>query len=68
MMKNDPIATGKNANTPEKYEPIELLAAVTRITQNVTSPARQARSAPVSSTRLTDPSFRKRCAATIATG
>jgi hypothetical protein len=42
MMKNDPIATGKNANTPEKYEPIELLATVTRITQNVTKPARQA--------------------------
>ena len=28
-MKNEPMATGKNANTPEKYEPIELLAAVT---------------------------------------
>ena len=68
MMKNDPIATGKNANTPEKYEPIELLAAVTRITQNVTRPARQARSAPVSSTRLIDPSTRKRRAATIAIG
>ena len=44
MMKNEPIATGKNANTPEKYEPMELLAAVTTMTHNVTTPARQARS------------------------
>ncbi|HEY6700292.1 MAG TPA: hypothetical protein VI137_05645, partial [Pseudolabrys sp.] len=28
------MATGKKAKTPEKYEPIELLAAVTTITQN----------------------------------
>ena len=48
MMKNDPMATGKKANTPEKYEPIELLAAVTTITQNVTTAARHARSAPES--------------------
>jgi len=34
MMKNEPMATGKKAKTPEKYEPIELLAAVTTITQN----------------------------------
>ena len=46
MMKNEPMATGKNAKTPEKYEPIELLAAVTASTQSVTTPARQARSAP----------------------
>jgi hypothetical protein len=62
-MKNDPIAAGKNANTPEKYEPIELLAVVTMITQNVTRPACQARSAPLSSTRLIGPSIRKRRAA-----
>ena len=67
MMKNDPIATGKNANTPEKYEPIELLAAVTDHAERH-QPARQARSAPVSSTRLVRPSIRKRRAAKIAIG
>ena len=58
MMKNEPMATGKKANTPEKYEPIELLAAVTTMTHNVTTPARQARSAPVTSTRLAAPGMR----------
>ena len=67
-MKNEPMATGKKANTPDKYDPIELLAAVTRITQNVTTPARQARSARVNSTRLMAPVTRKPPAAKIAIG
>ena len=68
MMKNEPMATGKKANVPEKYEPIELLAAVTSTTQSVTTPARQARSAPLNSTRFTAPAIRKRLAAAIAIG
>jgi hypothetical protein len=37
-MKNDPIAAGKNANTPEKYEPIELLAVARTATAKPPSP------------------------------
>ena len=37
MIKNEPIATGKNANVPEKYDPIEWLAAVTSRTHSVTT-------------------------------
>ena len=38
------MATGKNANRPEANEPMAALAAVTTMTQTVTTPARQARS------------------------
>ena len=69
MMKNDPIATGKNAKRPDANEPIELLAAVTIITQSVTTPARQARSLLVNATRVfAAPSARKRVPARIVSG
>jgi hypothetical protein len=68
ITKNEPIATGKKANTPEKYEPIEWLAAVTMTTQSVTTPARQARSRAVNCTRLIAPSARNRLPAYIASG